>query len=201
MSKEVYDFIIDSINTKLNKGIEYYKDNEELKNRLVDIYNYINNQHEEYVQDKTIPEGDNNEESAKEIKGLIKSFINKQTRIKAAALNLEKDIPHYEIKQEENETQSIDDIPPSLLKDNNPTNSEDLGIVKKLVSDEKDYEQYHKDDNNDVSFDTTFDFDDIVTEIEEKTGKQVEVEPLDEDDELVIEKPRKRSILDIFKKN
>ena len=212
MSKEVYDYVIDSINTKLNNGIEYYKDNEELKAKLVDIYDYINNQQEEYVQVEVFPEDeqktDNNEETAKEIKGLIKSFLNKQSRIKADALNLERSIPNYELPpqevEEEKEPESIDDIPQSLKKETvvaKDADSDDINIVKKLVSDEKDYEQYHKDSNNDVSFDTTFDFDDIVTEIKEKTGKPVEVEPLEEEDELVIEKPKKRSILDLFKKS
>jgi hypothetical protein len=247
MNSDVFDYVINSINNTLNNGIEYYKDNEDLKKRLEDIYEFINNEDDEYVEVEVVPTDDDtknnkNKESAQEIKGLIRSFLDKQSNIGASALNLESNLKkdnklhnydkgdssiyieklrekkanmspeelektaqrRQELEKKikiittEPESKSMDDIPQSLIRESDDNTTND--IVKELVSDEKDYEQYHKDTNNDIEFDTTFNFDDIVTESKEEPESKEDVEPI-EDDELIIEKPRKRSIFDIFKKN
>ncbi len=111
MHKEdnVYDYIINSINNIITNGISYYADKDIDKiNRLMDIYDYINDYEEPIIdinhglntiEDINIDptEGDIiiSDESKGEIKALIDDFMSKMTDIKIAVLNLENDLSLY----------------------------------------------------------------------------------------------------------
>lgn len=107
----VYKFIIDNINSVIDDGIYYYDTiDEDIKDKLKNIKDYINNidkveEIEELIEDndevkEIVEELPQIEMDFSKINSLSKNYINKITDLKVSILNLESKIPQYQIEDD-----------------------------------------------------------------------------------------------------
>ena len=96
--KLVYDYIVNSISSTLNNGIDYYSNkNSLIVNRLKETLKFVNepilflNEIEELNTNKLYDEAIN-PELHKEVEEMINLFINKLSSIKISILNLEDNV-------------------------------------------------------------------------------------------------------------
>lgn len=221
----VYNYVVESINKLLIHGIEFYNNKDKsLQNRLIDIYDYINNDDQveiviEKDKEKELPIDavmpSNNQD---EINKLTKNFMNKMTDIKISVLNLgmeeEKtiDSPKKTVEVTEKLEQTITPFTEAVKpteKDSNSDKSVLANMLEKLKNEDFDDisfddadealknvsdEELLLEDKDDLFGKTTFD---IHFDFDDNKEKLDDLEKIDDNEEPIENKP---SLLDIFKK-
>lgn len=99
--KNVYDYILNKINSLLRDGIDYYndKDNNQ-KEKLIKIYDLINETYDNKAsfsfEKETFIDFEHSQENvALEVKALTDTFMKKVTDIKISVLNLQNNLSLY----------------------------------------------------------------------------------------------------------
>lgn len=117
MHDNVYKYVLSSINSILEHGIDYYNNlDDNLKNKLMDVYEFINKEIKDNDDTKscTLMIGESNSDkvtsNTKEIKALTDSFMNKMTDIKISVLNLENNLSLYYSEEDTNIQEDHDDL-------------------------------------------------------------------------------------------
>ena len=104
--KNIYDYVITSMNNILDNGLNYYSDkNDSIYDRLADIKNYINKDFEFKVEEKEsqkIETTNDNMSSVSDSK-IFDDYKKKIMDIKISLLNLETDLPLYYKYDDSNE--------------------------------------------------------------------------------------------------
>lgn len=201
---DVFNYVIDHINSVLKHGIEYYSDKDQsLKDELIGIYDYINNddnvdvvidiKKETPVQD--IPSAS----STEEVKKLANSFMDKMADIKISVLNLDTD-EKYVLKQEA--PKEVEKVQPeveeksvlaNMLERLKNEDFDDIAFdeVDGTFSNVSDEELLLNDDEDDILGKTKFD---IFSDI----NNDMNLEKVEDD---TIDEESGESLLDIFRKN
>ncbi len=92
---KVYKYLLSNINMLLQEGISYYEQKDiNLKNKLIDFYDYINNDGNfEVVVEKDIHDSKEDvNETDDNVKKMASSFMDRLTNIKISLLNIDNDI-------------------------------------------------------------------------------------------------------------
>lgn len=212
----VYDYVVENINNILTHGIEYYTNrNDILKNKLLNFYEYINDEDMEIVIDKetpievdnvSIPQTSNEvkpslDNPAKEklnIKELTEEFINKMINIKLSLLKIDSDDsiedPSFTNNIVANEDNQIDTNATETAVFSSFVQNLDLdenihNKVKPVSSNILDKEE---NDQGDLLEKTTFDLHLPIEEEQEDLDSKI--------DEVKKSDEHHSSILDIFRK-